>query len=115
MKPLYTDTGLLIAKDFLRIEHGGRGDYFEISPEKIVKENIFIPEDKKWKFEEIKKNPKNPCVDYIEFRSKRDNVKIYFQINTQYVDYAEYKPGFYYISTIDVSTINHSLMKFLEV
>ncbi|MFX1236328.1 MAG: hypothetical protein ACFFAS_20325 [Promethearchaeota archaeon] len=108
MKPLYTKSGLPIAIDFVRIEHGGRGDYYEIAPEMMVMENIHIPEKKKWKQE-------NNKVDYLEYRSNRDNVKIYCQVNTQYVDYAEYKVNFFYVSVKSIFTQDHSLMKYLEV
>jgi len=95
-RPVYTCSNLLIAINFVRIEHGGRGDYIEINPFQICLNNLYIPQDKLWKL-------KNQKVDYIEFRTIRDNIKVYYQVNVQYVDYAHYNIGFYYVSPKNIS------------
>ena len=99
-KPLWTKTGILIATNFIRIERGGRGDYYEIAPYQICHKNLMIPLDKLWKLKFL--NVKNPTIDYIEQRTIRDNIKVYYQINTQYVDYAYYRIKFYYVSIKNV-------------
>ncbi|MFX1453817.1 MAG: hypothetical protein ACFFDB_00445 [Promethearchaeota archaeon] len=99
-KPLWSKTGLLIAIDFIRVEHGGRGNYYEIAPHHICMGNLKIPLNKLWKLRFL--NEKNPTIDYIEFRTIRENIKVYYQINTQYVDYADYRIHFYYVSVRNV-------------
>jgi len=102
-KPLYDkESGVMIARDHVRIEHGGRGDYYEIDPKDMVMDELYVPDDKKWKLD--LKNQQSPIIDYIEYRTLHNDIKVYYQVNTQYVDYANYKIHFFYISTIYVST-----------
>lgn len=95
MNKISTPLGLVIAIDYNRIVHGGRGDYIEINPDQIIKENIHIPKDQSWR----KTYPK--CY-YLEYRSNDDAfIKIYYQM--QLVKYADYKIGKYYISISDIN------------
>jgi hypothetical protein len=77
----------------MRVVHGGRGNYVEMSEDQIKKKNLHVPEDKKWKLETDRKY-------YIEYRTP-DLVKIYFQ--TGYVGYADYQLGYYYVDPLEVT------------
>lgn len=88
-KPLYFLDGTLFATDYVRIVHGGRGDYIELTKEQIVVELVSkmghkIPDVITHK----------PFYYYFLIPSGRDE-KIYWQIRT--VSYADYKTGMYYI------------------
>jgi hypothetical protein len=90
---LYTTSGLLIAKGFERIVHGGRGDYVEISGEDMVFRNIEVPIEAEWRLDREYVNK----IYYVEYRSTcPKRVKIYHQVKP--VDYADYKVGYFYIS-----------------
>jgi len=105
MKSIETKSGLVIANDYTRIVHGGRGDYIEIDKTQIVETNINIPESEKWRRE-------YGMAYYLEFRSNDENsVKIYYQLRT--VSYADYQIGFYYVAVGDVIIKNNGLDKFL--
>jgi len=90
-----TKGGILIAVGFSRVVHGQRGAYVEIPDDLVVKNNLYVPEDKMWRGskEYIKK------VYYTEWRST-DNIKFYHQ--KKYVDYADYQPGMWYVSPRDL-------------
>jgi hypothetical protein len=92
---LYTkDTHKLLATDYTRIVLGGRGPYIEFTPHMIVWGNAVLPVHERWRTE-------NTNAFYIEFRSNCTAfVKIYAQKKT--VDYADYLPGFCYISPFDL-------------
>lgn len=104
----------MIARDHIRIEHGGRGDYYEIDPKDIVMEELYVPDDKKWKLELI--NQQSPIIDYVEYRTKHNDIKVYYQVNTQYsCEYANYKIHNFYISTNYVSIIKpHNLDNYIK-
>jgi len=103
---LYTKSGLLVAKGYERIVHGGRGDYIEITVESIIWESIYIPKERKWKVDNIGK------IWYIEYRTRRDNVKVYFQ--KRLVEYADYKIGYFYISPQYIFTKDTSIAKYIK-
>jgi hypothetical protein len=86
-----TATGLHIATGYTRIVIGDRGPYIEFNPDQVMRDNIHVPEDKKWKL-----NPNmQEKIDYIEWRTNDDaDVKIYDQLKT--VDYADYRIGMMY-------------------
>ena len=48
-REIFTSSGTKIANGFIRVVHRGRGDYIELSPNQIIKKNIFIPENEKWR------------------------------------------------------------------
>lgn len=93
---LYTETGLQVATGYKCIVFGGRGPYIEFTKGQTTKSSMCIPKDKTWKLD--KKYAEK--IFYIEMRTKKDNVKIYYQTRT--VDYADYKPGMLYISPFDL-------------
>lgn len=93
---LYTETKLKVATGYNRIVFGQRGPYIEFTKGQIIKDSMYVPKDVAWKLQ-----PKYAeKIFYIEMRTKVDNVKVYFQ--KQVVDYADYKPGFIYISPFDL-------------
>jgi len=87
-KGIYTLSDLKIATDFNRIVHGKRGAYVEFLDNQIIKENVYIPEDKNWRLD-------YDLVYFIEYRSKCESyVKFYFQ--KKKVNYADYIIGRWY-------------------
>jgi len=91
---LYTKSRLLVAEEYERIVTNDFGaSYYEIK--NILIQHIHVPESKKWKLK-FKDQKNQKIIDYIEYRTNKDSVKIYYQLRT--VDYADYKIGFYYIS-----------------
>ena len=93
---LYTITKKKIAIGYNRIVFGQRGPYIEFTKEQVLKESMHIPKNESWKL--LKKYADK--IDYIELRTNKDNIKVYFQ--KKLVDYADYKPGFIYISPFDL-------------
>ena len=92
----YTNTGMLLAKGYVRVVIGGRGPYIEFSDDQIMKENIYIPQYAEHKL-------KNSLSWYWEYRSKDEAyVKLYYQRIG--VSYADYKPDMWYISPEEVRT-----------
>lgn len=105
MSKIFTKNGLIIATSYVRIVHGGRGDYIEISKSQIVEDNIIMPLHERWRGD-------YGMAYYIEYRSKdKCNVMIYYQ--TRLVNYADYKIGMFYVSPADVNIQNYGLGKFL--
>jgi hypothetical protein len=83
--------------------HGRRGDYVEFKPEQIIREHMQQNMD----------NRVDTNGFYDEYRTVPDNVKIYYQY--EYVGYADYKPGFYYISVNDLDIdVSHKQRKLIE-
>jgi hypothetical protein len=91
---LLTLSGILLARGYQRCVFGGRGPYIEFTHEQLVHDKLYVPDDKQWKIG-------NPNVDYEELRT-RDGVKVYFQRRT--VSYADYLPGWYYVSPFKLMT-----------
>lgn len=90
---LYTKSGSHIAIGYERIVIGGRGPYVEFSEEQLVLDELFIPEDQRWRLQ-------HEIGYYYEYRTRIDNVKVYRQ--KKVVDYADYLIGMWYISPFDL-------------
>lgn len=90
---LYSKSGERLATSYARIVIGGRGPYVEFLPTTIDWFNFQIPTDLIWKIE-------SDSVDYVEYRSNKDHVKLYLQ--KREVSYATYKIGFVYISPFEL-------------
>jgi len=91
---VFTKAGIAIAYRFIRIVHGGRGAYVEIPNDKIILQNLYLPEGQEWRIGNID-------VYYVEMRSMCEtNAKLYFQQKT--VEYADYKIGCWYVSPRDL-------------
>lgn len=103
-KRLFSKRHELIACGYERIVIGEKGAYVEFLPSQMMSENIFIPENTKWRI-------RNENAYYIEFRSKRDNVMIYFQ--KKLVKYADYLLGYYYISPSELYLEDRSPVRVL--
>ena len=84
-----TKGGVYVALGYIRVVHGGRGDYVEFSDDQIKRENLH----------QVLYNCHDKNLFYDEFRTK-DHVKVYHQFG--YVYYADYKPGMWYISPADL-------------
>lgn len=86
----YSTEGTEIANGYLRIVIGKRGPYVECAREQLFLHNLYIPEDCAWRV-------KSYSAFYVEYRSQDDaSLKVYFQKKP--VNYADYRPGLYYIS-----------------
>jgi len=89
-----TKDGTLVAKGYERIVIGGRGPYVEFHPGQIVPSGLRLAPGQEWR-----KGPGRHY--YAEHRSKDEaNVKFYEQIRT--VDYADYRPGYWYASPFEL-------------
>lgn len=95
---LHAHDGTPLAQGYVRIVHGGRGDYVEIDHAAVLWDNFHIPADQAWRFKDPNWIDK---VYYVEYRSKgRSNVKLYDQ--KRLVGYADYKIGMCYIDPADI-------------
>ena len=87
-RQIFTLAGLLVASDFTRVVHGGRGAYVEFSDDEIIKTNLFRPPDSVWRIT-------NQNAYYVEYRTRcAGNVKFSFQ--RKEVNYADYHIGRWY-------------------
>ena len=89
-KGIFLKSGMQIAHNFQRVVHGERGAYVEFLPEQIIHENIFIPEDKRWKL-------RYDEVYYIEHRTNDGTFVLVYEQKRE-VDYADYVSGLFYIT-----------------
>ena len=101
---LFGKSGEHIATGYERIVFGGRGPYIELDEPNLVRSSIYLPDDLKWKLSGDNKYK----VDYFEFRTHSDYVKIYFQRRT--VDYADYLVDKFYISPFDLYDENGNVI-----
>lgn len=84
MPELRTKSGVLIARTYIRVVHGDRGDYVEFVPDRdIIMSDSLRPSSRMHRY-------------YYEWRTVPDNVKLYEQ--RMRVDYADYRQGYWYVS-----------------
>jgi len=81
-------TGLLVGIGYVRVVTSTRGTFIEFTEDQIWVENLYIPYYAKYRL-----TSKN--VYYIEYRTIKDDVMVYYQIKK--VSFADYKVGRYYI------------------
>lgn len=95
-----TANGLILARGYIRVCIGGRGPYVEFSDDQIIHDAISkIEASEEGKFHYY----------YVEYRSKDEAyVKLYHQIHE--VDYADYKPGFWYIDPFRLTTNKYPIL-----
>lgn len=95
---LYTLDETLIARGYTRIVIGDYGAFVEISPDQIVENNLKCKEGQEYRITD----PRFAAnVKYRWLTSKdRANCKVYEQVKT--VEYADYRPGMYYISPYEL-------------
>ena len=89
----YTKSGQIVCRGSKRIVYGDRGGYLEVTPLELDNTNMFIPKEQAHRL--LQKNHY-----YLEYRTRLDNVKVYFQ--KRIVDYADYRIGCFYISVFDL-------------
>lgn len=96
--PVYSKNGTKIANKYERIVIGDYGVFLEIKNEDIIKENIKVKEGQEYRI----KHPKYAKnIKYQWFTTKDEsNCKLYYQ--QKEVNYADYKPGYWYISPYEV-------------
>lgn len=91
MTPLYLLDGTPFSNDFVRVVHGGRGDYVE-----LVKNQFLVELEPKFKGTILPDEVSDEPFYYYWLQPIGRNEKVYWQIKT--VSYADYKIGYYYIS-----------------
>lgn len=92
--PLYCGD-VQVSTGFDRVVIGDHGAYIEISPDKIIHQNIEIPPSQRFRL-------KNAMCKYIWMVPVGRDEKIYKQ--TREVSYADYKVGMYYIGVTTKNT-----------
>lgn len=94
------DTGELIAKDYLRVVVGDYGAYVEFHKDQLLIVPKMVP-GQEWRVNETYLKSRNLKVKYVWL--EYEGVKVYLQRNR--VAYADYRPGFYYVSVLDFATL----------
>lgn len=87
-----------VATKMTRIVEGARGAYMEIHRDDIIKEELHIPEEQKWR---VTPNWINKI--YYVWYETRDGAKFYYQ--QKLVNYADYLIGYYYVDPALVEVI----------
>ena len=95
---LKTSSGTVICDRYERVVIGLRGPYVELTKNQINEKCLYIPSEQLYRLTD-------PRIYYIEFRTNDEsNVKVYYQMRT--VAYADYRIGYFYISTSDLQKDN---------
>jgi len=92
---IYSPKDTLISVGYSQIVVGDYGAYLEISSDQIIRENIKIKVGQEFRFDS-----KYKVKYYWYCPIDNSNVKIYLQ--KRKVNYAEYKPKYYYISPQEI-------------
>lgn len=93
--------GTLLCKGYRRLVIGDYGAFIEITPEQICEDALRCKPGQEYRYQDERFAGN---VKYIWLTAKdRSNCKIYFQ--KKRVSYADYIPGFYYISPYEVDVI----------
>ena len=88
---LYLKDKTLFANSFIRVVHGERGDYIE-----LTKDQILLPLASKFYNENWESKNSTDFYYYWLYPIGYPEIKVYKQCKT--VKYADYKIGYYYIS-----------------
>jgi len=88
--------GPLLAKGYTRLVVGGRGSYIEIDPEQIERSHIEPEPGQEYRFH----GKWREKAFYGWHRTKVAQRKVYEQF--RHVGYADYVPGYFYVSPDDV-------------
>ena len=83
------------AKKYERVVIGDYGAYVEIDKKDLLVD-LSVPKGQEWRLDKNFIEKRNLSIKYEWY--EYDNKKVYFQINA--VTYADYKPGYYYISVL---------------
>ena len=91
--------GTLIASDYESVVVGDYGAYLELSEEQfILKDQLVVAPKQNWRFNADYIAKTGLTIKYYWY--ELFGVKVYHQLAT--VKYADYKPGFYYLSVLDL-------------
>lgn len=97
---IYLKNGMLFAKSFERVVHGGRGDYVEFSHGQIIPVlyyKFYLDDnDMHIKFDKDNVNMYTGYYYHWLMPSFDYETKVYYQMKT--VKYADYKIGYFYVS-----------------
>ncbi len=94
---IYTHAGTLIGEEINKIVVGDYGAFVEISPDRIVRRNIKVKEGQEYRYLDPQFAER---VKYLWLTARdNSNCKIYFQ--KKKVSYADYLPGYFYISPFE--------------
>jgi hypothetical protein len=94
----FTRSDLWIAMGYERVVWGDRGPYVEFATGSILPGVLHVPDSQRWRL-----TTRNPRIYYQEWRTNDEcDVMVYYQLRE--VGYADYKPGFWYISPVDLKT-----------
>jgi hypothetical protein len=88
--------GPRISSGYVRSLIGGRGEYIEIHPSQIIKEELEVEPGQEYRTRPEWKDK----VFYGWLRTKAGHRKVYEQF--RHVGYADYVPGLFYVSPDDV-------------
>lgn len=90
--------GVRVAKGFERLVVGDYGPYLEFTEDQLlIKEVLEIPSGQTWRLDSEYIKRLGLSIKYIWYQYGK--VKVYHQLAT--VKYADYRPGYFYISTLD--------------
>lgn len=104
---LYTKTGMWVAQGYIRVVHGQRGAYVELTTEQLLIANIHVPNNQVWRYS-------NDNAYYLEYRTNDAAcIKVYHQKRT--VGYADYRVGMCYISPNDLMILENNQLKPFQV
>lgn len=94
---VYTKEGLQIANGYNRIVIGDYGSYVEFTDQQIIKASIRVKPSQRYRLDQ----KSYPNIKYIWYEVVDDpEIKVYYQLKS--VNYADYVPGRYYISSDDL-------------
>jgi len=85
--------GRPFCKDYERVVIGSYGAFVEISHENLLLP-LEIPEDKKWRYDELYLKRRQMKIKYRELSYA--GIPVFLQVDT--VEYADYKKGMYYVN-----------------
>lgn len=97
------------AKKYERVVVGDYGAYVEIDKKDLLVD-LSVPKGQEWRLDKNFIEKRNLSIKYEWY--EYDNKKVYFQINT--VTYADYKPGYYYISVLYFDIIKEENDMFMK-
>lgn len=90
--------GVTVATDFERLVVGDYGPWVEFTAEQLsIIDQLTVPEGQRWRLDKEYIERQGLSIKYIWYQY--GGVKVYHQ--QAGVKYADYRPGYYYISTLD--------------
>lgn len=103
---LYNKSGTLICNGYSRIVVGDYGAFVEYSPVQARIKKYLVQKGQEYR---LAQSGKSKNIKYFWYTiNDSSNIKIYHQQRA--VGYANYKPGFFYVSPYEVYTYEHLRM-----